>query len=170
MIITHLKRLRLFTVVAAVCSLTFIPIRAHAYVNPVTGDSTARGVSRGFSPPPKPWMAGHRGVDLEAALGSPILAAEDGVVAFVGVVAGTPVVSIDHPDGIRTTYQPVLSTVNVGADVKEGQVIGTLTLDAQHSGALHWGARPGGQPDVYVNPLSLLDAPTIRLKPARGLV
>ncbi|PFG28497.1 peptidase M23-like protein [Corynebacterium renale] len=170
MISTHSKHFRLFACFVVVGALISMPTKAYAYVNPVTGDSTARGVTRGFAPPPKPWLAGHRGVDVEAPLGAPILAAEDGVVAFVGVVAGTPVVSIDHPDGIRTTYQPVLGTVQVGADVREGQVIGTLTADTQHSEGLHWGARPGGQQDLYLNPLSLLDAPAIRLKPTRGLV
>lgn len=142
---------------------------ARAYVNPMTGDGTIRGVTRGFSPPPQPWLPGHRGVDLAGNPGSPVFAADDGIVAFAGVVAGTPIISIDHTDGIRTTYQPITAFFSAGTAVVRGQTIGTLSVDNNHSGALHWGARPGGKEDVYIDPLSLLDTPVIRLKPARAL-
>ena len=117
--------------------------------------------------PEKNWLPGHRGVDLGARPGADILAAEDGVVAFVGVIVGTPTISIDHPGGIRTTYQPVHSRVAVGDHVVEGDVIGTLARPTsqfarEHAG-LHWGARTG--PDRYIDPLSLLEPPRIRLKP-----
>ena len=96
-----------------------------------------------------------------------VRAAGDGEVAFVGVVAGTPVVSIAHPNGLRTTYQPVDARVALGEQVSEGQTIGTLARTTsqfarEHSG-LHWGALTG--PDAYIDPLTLLDAPRIRLKP-----
>jgi murein DD-endopeptidase MepM/ murein hydrolase activator NlpD len=35
-------------------------------------------------------------------MGSLIVAAHDGVVAFAGPIAGNLFVSIDHPDGVRT--------------------------------------------------------------------
>ena len=61
----------------------------------------------GFDPPAVVWGRGHRGVDLAAAEGAQIRSAAAGTVAFAGMVAGRPVVSIDHADGIRTTYEPV---------------------------------------------------------------
>ncbi|SDM50885.1 M23 family metallopeptidase [Actinomyces ruminicola] len=118
-----------------------------------------------FDPPAVVWGAGHRGVDLALAAGSQVLAAADGTVAFAGMVAGRPVVSIDHADGIRTTYEPVDPCVRAGDVVARGQVIGTLQAGHRADGAdaLHWGARTG--PKAYVNPLRLLEPAVIRLKP-----
>ena len=122
-------------------------------------------VVQGFDPPAVVWGSGHRGVDLALAAGSPVLAAGAGTVAFAGPVAGRPVVSIDHADGIRTTYEPVEASVAVGDAVARGQVIGTLVAGHRSDGvdALHWGARTG--PKSYVNPLRLVQPAVIRLKP-----
>lgn len=125
-------------------------------------------VLRGFDPPAVAWAAGHRGVDLALAAGSPVLAAADGTVAFVGTVAGRPVVSIDHTDGVRTTYEPVEASVSAGDVVFRGQMIGTL-LPGHRSDcvdALHWGARIGKK--EYIDPLRLLKSAVVRLKPLNG--
>ena len=153
------------------------------YTDPLTGGRTPSRVTRGFDPPAHDWLPGHRGVDLAATPGPPVLAAAAGTVAFAGQVAGTPVVSIDHADGLRTTYQPVRAAVRRGQEVAGGERIGVLVTaapahgealgdadagagDAAHDG-LHWGARPGDSPTAYVDPLALLEAAVIRLKPLR---
>lgn len=120
-----------------------------------------------FRPPPVPWGPGHRGVDLAAPAGSQVLSAADGVVAFAGVVAGRPVVSVDHADGIRTTYEPVEAVVGAGEVVSRGQVLGTLLPGHRADGVevLHWGARTGKR--GYIDPLRLLRPVVIRLKPLR---
>ena len=135
-----------------------------AYTWPTGGPAA---VLEGFDPPAVVWGSGHRGVDLALAAGSPVLAAGDGTVVFAGMVAGRPVVSIDHADGIRTTYEPVEAVVSAGEAVGRGQVIGTLVAGHRSDGvdALHWGARTG--PKTYINPLRLLDPPIIRLKPVQ---
>lgn len=130
------------------------------WVDPASGQRSPSRVTRGFEQPEKEWSPGHRGVDVPLEPGAPVLAAGAGRVAFVGVVAGTPVVSVDHPEGFRTTYQPVHAAVSRGDVVAEGEVIGRLGHG--HPG-LHWGAKTG--PDTYFDPLELLDAPVIRLKP-----
>lgn len=132
------------------------------YVWPTGGPAP---VVEAFDPPAVVWGRGHRGVDLAAPAGSQVLSAGDGVVAFAGMVAGRPVVSVEHADGIRTTYEPVEAGVSEGQAVTRGQVIGTLLPGHRADGvdALHWGARTG--PKTYVNPLRLLDPPVIRLKP-----
>lgn len=132
---------------------------AQAYVSP-TGTVH---VLRAFDRPERNWLPGHRGVDLALPVGGQVTAAGDGVVAFAGVVAGTPTVSVDHADGVRTTYQPVHARVSRGEEVREGQVIGVLGHPVDGWPGLHWGARRGATD--YLNPLSLLDAPVIRLKP-----
>ncbi|MCQ9342378.1 M23 family metallopeptidase [Corynebacterium kozikiae] len=142
--------------------LTSIPA-ARAYVHPISISERVHGVLRAYDAPTPNWLPGHRGVDLLAAVGAPIFAAKEGVVAFAGVVAGTPVVSIDHPDGLRTTYQPVHARVAAGEEVTQGQLIGTLGHSTDGYPGLHWGVRDG--PDSYRNPLGLLKPPIIRLKP-----
>jgi murein DD-endopeptidase MepM/ murein hydrolase activator NlpD len=124
-------------------------------------------VTRPFEPLPHPYAAGHRGVDLRGSPGAPVRAAGDGVVVFAGMVAGRPVVSIDHPNGLRTTYEPVDPSVGGGQPVPRGAVIGTL--QAGHAGCpaatcLHWGLRRGG---TYLDPMGLLDPPRVRLLPLR---
>ncbi|AHD19392.1 M23 family metallopeptidase [Rhodococcus pyridinivorans] len=123
-------------------------------------------VSRQFDPPEQNWLPGHRGVDLDAHVGQTVVAAGDGVVAFAGVVAGKPVVSVDHEGGLRTTYEPVEAAVAAGRRVTRGDPIGTVV--AGHDGCaspacLHWGLRRGR--DDYLDPLPLVERPVIRLLP-----
>jgi murein DD-endopeptidase MepM/ murein hydrolase activator NlpD len=122
-------------------------------------------VTRPFDPPPGPYAAGHRGADLGGVAGSPVLAAGDGVVVFAGMVAGRPVVSIDHPGGLRTTYEPVDPSLAAGRPVARGSPLGTLL--AGHAGCpleacLHWGLRRG---ETYLDPMALLRPPEVRLLP-----
>ena len=122
-------------------------------------------VIRRFDPPPHPWLAGHRGVDLSAPPATPVRAAAAGTVLFAESIAGRGVVSIAHPGGLRTTYEPLtIGPVRAGDVVSAGQEIGTLA--AGHSGCpaacLHWGLRRG---DDYLDPLTLLGAGRVRLLP-----
>jgi murein DD-endopeptidase MepM/ murein hydrolase activator NlpD len=122
-------------------------------------------VVRRFDPPPEPWLAGHRGVDLAASPGAAVLAAGAGTVAFAGTVAGRGVVSVSHPHGLRTTYEPVEVAVRAGEQVGRGARLGSLAPG--HTGCpvaacLHWGLRRG---DVYLDPLLLLGYGRVRLLP-----
>jgi murein DD-endopeptidase MepM/ murein hydrolase activator NlpD len=122
-------------------------------------------VARPFHPPPTPYAAGHRGVDLAGVAGQPVLAVGTGVVAFAGMVAGRPVVSVEHADGLRTTYEPVQPLVAAGQPVARGSRLGLL--GGGHAGCpveacLHWGLRRG---EAYLDPLTLLRPPRVRLLP-----
>ncbi|NJC68203.1 M23 family metallopeptidase [Planosporangium thailandense] len=122
-------------------------------------------VVRRFAPPPQPWLPGHRGVDLSAEAGAPVYAAGPGVVRFAGMLAGRGVVSVDHPNGLRTTYEPVTPVVVAGQQVRAGDVIGKL--DGDHPGCpavycLHWGLRLGA---TYLDPLALVGVARVRLLP-----
>ncbi|MFT3943209.1 MAG: M23 family metallopeptidase [Ancrocorticia sp.] len=124
-------------------------------------------VVRGFDPPESAWLTGHRGVDLEMAEGADVFAAGAGRVVYAGRLNDRNLISIEHEDGLRTTYEPVSPAVNKGDVVMKGQVIGSL--EAGHvtdtmtgaSAVLHWGAKYPG--DRYINPLSLLRLVPIRL-------
>ncbi|MEV0360054.1 M23 family metallopeptidase [Nocardia sp. NPDC050697] len=128
-------------------------------------------VLRRFDNPEHDWLPGHRGVDLGATPGSPVLAAGDGIVVFAGTVAGKPVVSLRHDGGLRTTYEPVEPGVTAGTRVTRGSPIGTLATGHEGCPALaclHWGARR--DPTIrnrpqYVDPLGLLRLAPLRLKP-----
>jgi murein DD-endopeptidase MepM/ murein hydrolase activator NlpD len=129
-------------------------------------------VVRGFDAPSPNWNPGHRGVDLAGAPGQPVYAAGSATVVFAGLLAGRPVVSLAHPGGLRTSYEPVRAAVRVGESVTAATVIGELA--AGHAGCraaacLHWGAMWGPASGAeYVNPLGLLKSTPIRLKPLGG--
>ena len=131
-------------------------------------------VIRAADIPDAVWKPGHRGVDLQASPGQVIVASRGGIVAFAGVVAGTPVVSISHSDGIRTTYEPVLARVRAGQKVRRGEAIGVLADAtalpdyARSSPGLSWGAKLEGKRRVYIDPMTLLGSVRVRLWDAPG--
>ena len=113
-------------------------------------------VRRRFEQPRKQWSRGHRGVDLLAVAGQPVLSAGDGVVAFSGVIAGRGVITVRHSGGLRTTYEPVDKPLASGSLVHRGARIGVVSPAPGHCvplTCLHWGAIAGA---TYRDPLSLL--------------
>src|SRR5690625_2449046 len=56
-------------------------------------------VVRPFEPPPQPWAAGHRGIDIAAAPGIVVTAAGSGVVRYADWLVDRGVVAIEHPNG-----------------------------------------------------------------------
>jgi murein DD-endopeptidase MepM/ murein hydrolase activator NlpD len=138
------------------------PLASGGFVWPLDGPPP---ILRRFDPPPEPWLPGHRGVDLGAAPGSTVRAAGDGTVVFAGMVAGRGVVSIEHPGGLRTTYQPVQVGTATGRAIAAGTPVGTLGTG--HPGCpaaacLHWGLRRGTE---YLDPLVVLALGRARLLP-----
>ena len=110
-------------------------------------------LARPYLAPPTRYAAGHRGIDIRAAAGTPVLAPDGGVVHFVGVVVDRPVLSIAHDGGVLSSFEPVESSLVVGEQVVRGEVIGTLLAGHCASPCLHLGARVDG---AYVNPLLFL--------------
>lgn len=112
-----------------------------------------------FDAPEHPYGPGHRGIDIAVPAGdAPVHAVEAGTVRFSGEVAGRGVVSVLHADGLISTYEPVLGTLEEGSRVSAGDVLGRIEPAAEGShcpGAvcLHLGARRG---EEYVDPLLLL--------------
>lgn len=113
-------------------------------------------VVREFDPPASRWGAGHRGIDILGAVGTHVSAVDEGVVSYSGVIAGMGVVSVQHDNGLRSTYQPVEDRVARGSRVGRGEPIGTLAAGGHCLlvTCLHLGALRGR--DHYVDPLGLL--------------
>ncbi|GGK62514.1 M23 family metallopeptidase [Ornithinimicrobium pekingense] len=122
-------------------------------------------VARGFDPPERRWLAGHRGIDLVGVAGEAVLAVDTGVVAWSGTIAGVGIVSVDHAGGLRSTYQPVTDRVGRGERVARGQRLGRLDAGGHCvvADCLHLGARRGA--DRYVDPTPLLQPAELSLLP-----
>jgi murein DD-endopeptidase MepM/ murein hydrolase activator NlpD len=104
-----------------------------------------------------PYGPGNRGWEYVTAPSTPVRAAAAGTVGFAGSVAGERYVSIDHADGLRSSYS-YLATVAVamGQRVASGQEIGTTGHRFQI------GFRRGG---VYVDPATVFGLARARLVP-----
>jgi peptidase, M23/M37 family len=98
----------------------------------------------------------HGGTDFRAAVGTSVIAANDGVVVIAKdrYYAGGSVV-IDHGEGIYTQYYHLSAlNVKVGQSVKKGDIIALSGASGRVSGPhLHFGVIVGG---VQVNPLNFI--------------
>jgi len=106
--------------------------------------------------------AHHRGIDLAAAPGTPILAAEGGVVRFAGDRGGYGLaVEIDHGGGLTTLYAHASELLVAPGDrVARGQPIGRVGDSGRATGAhLHFEVRQADRP---VDPERALKAYGIR--------
>ena len=95
----------------------------------------------------------HGGMDYSAPAGSPVVAANAGVVALAQALPlGGNTIVIDHGQGVLTEYLHLLAfTVHPGATVERGATIGAIGATGLVTGpSLHWGLYVNGIP---VNPL-----------------
>lgn len=148
----------------ALAAVPGIATAAGTWTWPIVGP-----VVRGFDPPGSPYGSGHRGIDVAAAVGTPVLAPAPGVVSFAGSVGGRLYVTIDHGGTLLSTSS-FLSRVLVrrGDVVAQGEAIGLSGTGHPRdaSPSLHFGVRLNGlyvNPMDYLRPASLVDL--IRLAP-----
>ena len=138
-----------------------------------TAESRPR-VIHPFEKPAQRWSAGHRGVDLAVPEHDRrVYAPAPGKVVFSGTVVNRKVLVIAHPDGRRSTFEPMDEALPVGTTVAAGDVIGTVAVTASGNSersyrrcstpCLYWGVRQGGargdgsgKEAEYINPMSLL--------------
>lgn len=138
-----------------------------------TAESKPRVVNP-FEKPAQRWSAGHRGVDLAVPENDRhVYAPAPGKVVFSGTVVNRKVLVIAHPDGRRSTFEPMDEALPVGTTVAAGEVIGTVAVTAGGTSerpyrrcttvCLYWGVRQGGargdgsgKTAEYINPMSLL--------------
>jgi len=109
-----------------------------------------------------PYAAGqHRGIDIGAEAGAPVLAPSSGTVTFAGFVPGSgESVTIEGADGLAATLTHLGTIVVVkAATVSEGDVVGSVgpTGTAEVDGPyVHLGIRAIADENGYVDPLTLL--------------
>lgn len=109
----------------------------------------------------------HRGLDFKGPRGSPIYAAADGRVSFVGRKSGYGnVVEVSHGNGVMTRYAHLSAfTSRVGDEVKSGDPIAKLGNTGRSTGPhLHFEVRIN---DRAVNPRPFLETAQDVLKEAR---
>lgn len=113
-----------------------------------------------FRAPASPYAPGNRGIEFATFPRTPVLAAASGTVSFAGQVGGQIWVTVDHPDGVRTSYGPLgQALASRGHSVSRGQQIGIT------GGRLHVSARIG---TAYVDPAVLFGGSLrVRLIPTR---
>lgn len=103
------------------------------------------------------WGRTHTGVDIAAAYGSDVKAADGGVVIWVGYDGGYgKLIKIDHGANYVTYYGHLSKySVKVGDKVYKGQKIGEVGSTGNSTGPhLHFEIRKNGVP---INPLSKLN-------------
>jgi len=101
--------------------------------------------------------APHTGVDLKAAMDTPVTAANHGRVVLLGdfFFSGKSLV-LDHGGGLFTVYFHLSGyKAEEGAEVKKGDVIALSGMSGRVTGPhLHWGARLNG---ARIDPFQLVD-------------
>ena len=128
---------------------------ARPFVGPVRKEITSPfGYRRVINGSPR---APHTGVDLKAAMETPVLAANHGRVVLLGdfFYSGKSLV-LDHGGALFTVYFH-LSEFNAeeGMEVKKGDVIALSGMTGRVTGPhLHWGARMNG---ARIDPFQLIE-------------
>ena len=107
----------------------------------------------------QPFHPGHDGIDIGVPVGTPVVAAADGVVTFAGEQSGYGThVEVTHADGTVTTYSH-LSKIDsiVGQAVKAGQQIAESGNTGHSTGPhLHFEVHP--TKDTKTDPIAWLQA------------
>ncbi len=99
----------------------------------------------------------HKGIDIPAPMGTPIVAIADGTVIFSGVQNGYGnVVMIKHNDGkVSLVGHNSQNLVSVGQQVKKGQVVAKIGSTGRSTGPhTHFEIRVNGQ---HINPMPYLN-------------
>ncbi|MBN2899517.1 MAG: M23 family metallopeptidase [Clostridia bacterium] len=119
------------------------------FIKPTSGTITSRFGMR--------WGRLHAGIDIGTAIGTPVKAADNGIVTKVGYISGYgKAVILDHGNG-RTTLYGHLSgyAVQVGQSVPKGTVVAYSGATGNVTGpCLHFEVRENGTP---IDPLKYID-------------
>lgn len=130
-------------------------------------------ITSGFGYRSDPFTGGgafHPGLDFRGAYGTPIHAAAEGRVSFVGQIRGYGnVVEVSHGNGLLTRYAHMSKAMaKVGQEVAAGDVIGAIGSTGRSTGPhLHFEVRINNR---VVNPRPFLEKAPDVLEEARGTI
>jgi LysM repeat protein len=103
------------------------------------------------------FWSGHLAIDIAALTGTPVYAADSGVVVYAGVIGGGygNMVMIDHGNGYQTVYAHLSRfAVRCGSSVSQGQIIAYAGSTGNSTGPhLHFEVRYYG---AFINPWQVL--------------
>ena len=156
-----MRRLLLLLTVLLVLTALLVPAApaAAAWAWPVKGE-----VITPYRNGSDPYAQGqHRGIDIAASVGTPVVAAAGGEVRFAGTAGSSGLtVSVRTSDGYDTSYLHLSSVaVRAGARVPAGERLGAVGTSGIRSAAaphLHFGVRDEGTRHAYHDPLAFLPA------------
>ena len=122
------------------------------FLNPLPGGRVTRSWGSGHLDPFSGKPVFHRGIDVAAKAGTPVLGAADGVVVvatenFENEPSAGTVVIIDHQNGTSTYYGHLASfEVENGQHVQKGHVIASVGSTGKSTGPhLHFEVRSDGE-------------------------
>lgn len=154
-----LRAVVLSVVLGVLCTLVAPPEAVAAdpasgpgtYIHPVEAPVVAD-----FDPPLTTYGPGTRGLKYGTEPGDEIRAAGPGRVRFAGQAGGALHVTVEHPDGLLTSYSGV-GEIRVGLhdEVARGQVV------AIADGILHVGVRRDG---AYIDPAAVFGVETVEVR------
>jgi murein DD-endopeptidase MepM/ murein hydrolase activator NlpD len=104
----------------------------------------------------------HKGQDIAAPIGTPVMATADGTIIVAGWQRGYGwVVYIDHGNGITTRYGHLSRIdVEIGQTIRRGEQLGLVGSTGRSTGPhLHYEVRINGQPVSPLQYLPQLSAP-----------
>lgn len=126
------------------------PVQFNGYIWPSKGVLTS-----GYG---RRWGRMHKGIDIAAPVGTPVVAAAPGVVVYARWNSGGygNLVDIQHPDGSLTRYaHNNRLLVREGEAVEQGQQISEMGSTGRSTGPhLHFELHPSGK--GAINPIALL--------------
>lgn len=128
-----------------------IPLKKGFLEKPVEPSYISSYYSKARKHPVLGFVRAHKGIDFAAPKGTPVRAASEGKVVFMGVRGGYGnLLEIDHGFGIKTRYGHLDSftpRLKIGDSVDQGQVIGAVGMTGLATGPhLHYEYVVNGEP------------------------
>jgi hypothetical protein len=158
------------------CSLAISPANSAVQERPLAMPLAFQGPEdtvNHYIAPMTEYGEGHRGIDLAAQIGEPVLSPADGEISFVGKVGYRNVISVRFGNSLNASMEPVCSELIEGTFVLMGEEIGLVCepdpLYLWHCSekCLHFGTKSEAG---YFSPLALIGglSPSRLVYQARG--
>lgn len=135
------------------------------FINPLSGDYRISSKFGNRKHPIRGKVAFHKGVDYAAKLGTPIYAAAEGIIEYMGNNGGYgQYIKVKHENGYSTCYAHISkfdSNIKLGSKVKQGQIIAYVGSTGVATGPhLHYEVMYNGK---HIDPLTVVHKDKVKL-------